>query len=126
MPWRLAADAVLVLHLAFIVFAALGALLALRTPRVLWLQIPAALWGFLVEAAGWYCPLTTLENRLRQKAGDAGYAGGFIEHYLTLLIYPPGLTRPQQGVLALLLIAVNAGVYLWLWRKHQGRSTRQR
>ena len=117
MSWRLAADAVLVLHLAFIVFAALGALLALRTPRVLFLQVPAALWGFLVEAAGWYCPLTTLENRLRQLAGDAGYAGDFIEHYLIALIYPPGLTRPQQGVLALLLIAVNAAVYLWLWRR---------
>lgn len=116
MLWRLVADAVLVLHLAFILFAALGALLAWRWPRVPWLQLPAAVWGFLVEAAGWPCPLTSIENRLRVAAGDAGYAGGFIEHYLLPLIYPPGLDRPLQGALALLLIAVNAALYLWLWR----------
>ena len=84
---RLAADAVLVFHLAFIVFALLGGLLATRWRWMVWLHLPAAGWGFFVEVTGRICPLTPLENMLREQAGSSGFSGGFVAHYLVPLIY---------------------------------------
>lgn len=118
MGFRLAADAVLVLHLAFVVFVALGGILVVFRPRLAWIHLPAAVWGALIELAGWICPLTPLENRLRAAAGTDGYAGGFIEHYLTAAIYPTGLTRPVQVVIGLAVIVWNVAVYSIAIRRH--------
>ena len=118
MSARLAADAVLFAHFLFVVFVVAGGLLVLRWPRLAWLHLPAAAWGVLIEFAGWLCPLTTLENRLRTAAGDAGYGGGFVEHYLLPVVYPAGLTRTDQFVLGGILLAVNGAIYGWLlWRR---------
>ncbi len=119
MPLRLAADAVLLLHLGFIAFVLLGGLLALRWPRAAWVHLPAAAWGVWIELSGALCPLTPLENRLRAAAGQAGYEGGFIEHYLLALIYPAGLTREVQWVLAALVVAANLAIYAWVWRRRR-------
>jgi hypothetical protein len=119
MPLRLAADAVLLLHLGFIAFVLLGGLLALRWPRAAWVHLPAAAWGVWIELSGALCPLTPLENRLRAAAGQAGYEGGFIEHYLLALIYPAGLTREVQWVLAALVVATNLAIYAWVWRRRR-------
>jgi hypothetical protein len=110
------ADAVLVLHLSFILFVVLGGLLVLRRRWLLWLHLPAVAWGILIEIMGWICPLTPLENWLRLQGGERGYAGGFIDQYLVTLIYPDGLTRELQWLLAALVLAINAAIYLWLWR----------
>ena len=120
MIYRIAADAVVLVHFAFIVFVALGALLAVRWRWVPWLHIPALLWGVLVETTGRLCPLTDLENALRTKAGQSGYRDGFIEHYLLAIIYPEGLTRGIQLALALGVIAINLTIYGWL--QHRRRS----
>lgn len=120
MIYRIAADAVVLVHFAFIVFVALGALLAVRWRWVPWLHIPALLWGVLVETTGRLCPLTDLENALRNRAGQSGYRGGFIEHYLLAIIYPEGLTREIQLALALGVIAINLTIYGWL--QHRRRS----
>jgi len=111
MPNRIAADAVLIVHFAFILFVVLGGALLLRWPRIAWLHVPAVFWAAVVEATGWICPLTPLENTLRRSAGQPGYAGDFVEQYLVALIYPEGLTRGTQMLLALLVIAVNALFY---------------
>jgi len=108
------ADLVVVTHLVFIVFVATGALAVLRWPRLAWVHIPAAVWGILIEFVGFTCPLTPLENALRQRAGESGYAGGFIEHYVARCIYPEGLTRRSQVVLGSLALGINAAVYGWL------------
>ncbi|MBL8424926.1 MAG: DUF2784 domain-containing protein, partial [Candidatus Accumulibacter phosphatis] len=79
---RLLADGIVVLHCLFIAFVVLGGVLALRWPRLAWVHLPAACWGAAIELSGWICPLTPLENRFRQAAGEAGYAGSFIDHYL--------------------------------------------
>jgi hypothetical protein len=113
MLYSLAADAVLVAHLAFIVFAAAGALLVAWRPRIAWLHLPALAWAAWIVASHGICPLTPLENALRRLAGEQGYAGGFIDHYLMPLIYPPGLTPQHQDGLALALVAVNALLYGW-------------
>jgi hypothetical protein len=105
------ADAVLVLHFAFVLFVALGGFLVLRWPRLAWLHVPVFVWGALIELTGGTCPLTPLEVALRQRAGEAGYTGGFIEHYLTSLIYPGGLTRTIQVALGVAVLAVNGLVY---------------
>lgn len=114
----LAADILVLLHLAFIVFVGLGGLLVFRWPRWAWAHVPAFAWGALIEFNGWVCPLTPWEQRLRQAAGENGYSGGFVEHYLLPLIYPAGLTREVQLMLGLLVLVVNALVYGFLfWRR---------
>jgi hypothetical protein len=119
MTYRLLADAVVVLHLAFILFVIFGGLAALRWPRLAWLHVPAAAWGALIEFGGWICPLTPLENALRERGGEAGYSGGFIDHYVTGLIYPQGLTRTMQFAAGALVLAINALVYWRLWSRRQ-------
>ena len=111
MMYRLLADVVLVAHLAFVVFVVLGGLLALKAPWAALLHLPAAAWGAYVELRGRVCPLTPLENRLRALGGEAGYDGGFIEHYLLPVLYPGGLTRGVQLALAGAVVAVNVVVY---------------
>ena len=88
MFFRLLADLVLLMHLAFVVFVVLGGVLVLRRPRLAWIHVPAAVWGVLIEYAGWVCPLTPLEILFRQRGGEEGDSGGFIEHYLTSTPYP--------------------------------------
>ena len=122
MGYRLAADAVRLLHLGFIAFAVLGGLLALRWRRAPWLHLPAVAWAAWIESSGGLCPLTPLENRLRVLAGQSGYPGGFIEHYLLPLIYPAGLTREVQLVLAGFVVLVNLAVYAWVWRRRASRA----
>jgi hypothetical protein len=117
----LAADAVVALHAGFILFALLGAALLVRWPRLVWLHLPALAWGSWIELSGGICPLTPLENDLRAAAGQQGYAGGFIDHYLTPIIYPAGLTRATQLVFAGLLIGINALLYLRFWRARRPR-----
>jgi Protein of Unknown function (DUF2784) len=117
MAYRLAADGVLLLHLGFILFAVLGAWLALRWRWLLWLQIPAAGWAVWVMASGRICPLTPLEIHLRHQAGEQGYRGGFIEHYVFGLIYPEGLTRELQMGLGAAALLANLVAYGLLWRR---------
>jgi hypothetical protein len=123
----LAADSLVVLHLAFVLFVILGGLLVYRRPRWAWVHVPAFLWGAVIEFRDWVCPLTPLEQRLRALAGEDGYTGGFVEHYILPLIYPEGLTREIQLVLGLFVLGVNAVIYgVWLWRKWRGRREQHR
>jgi hypothetical protein len=109
--YRALADLVLVVHLLFVLFVVLGGLLVLRWPAVAWLHIPAAVWGVLIEYTGWICPLTPLENSLRVRGGEAGYSGGFIQHYIQPLLYPAGLTRGTQIVLGSIALLLNLSAY---------------
>ncbi len=123
MPYRIAADLLVVLHLVFVVFVVAGGFLAWRWRRLAWVHLPAALWGAVIEFAGWICPLTPVENRFRQLAGGAGYEGGFVEHYLIPLIYPGELTLTVRVLLGGLVVVVNVLAYGgYLWRRQ--RDTR--
>ena len=125
MIYRLLADAVVVLHLGFVLFAVFGALAAFRWPRVVWIHLPALIWGAYVEFTGRVCPLTPLENWLRIKGGEAGYEAGFIEQYLLPVLYPANLTSTTQLVLGTLLVLTNLGLYGLLLR-HVQRQRRGR
>src|ERR1700751_536861 len=112
MWYRAAAALVVVIPLLFIGFVVGGVFLAWRWPRIVWVHIPAVIYGALVEFAGFTCPLTLLENDLRRRAGQAGYRGGVIAHYLVKVIYPPGLTLFMQfglGLLVLLVAVIGSG-----------------
>ena len=122
MLYRLAAEAVLLLHLAFIVFALLGAAFAARRRWLVVVHLPAAAWGFFVELTGRICPLTFAENFFRNKAGQSGYADRFIEHYLLAVIYPAGLTREVQFVLAGVVVVINVAIYAWLFYPRRASS----
>jgi hypothetical protein len=112
--YRITADLLVVLHLSFIVFVMLGGLLVFKWRRVAILHLPAVVWAVLLELNSWICPLTPWEQQLRQVAGENGYAGSFIAHYLMPVMYPPGLDEPTQLMLALAVILVNLPVYGWL------------
>lgn len=111
MPYRLAADSVLLAHLAFVAFAVLGGILVAVEPTVAWLHVPVVLWSGLVNLMGWTCPLTPVEQRLRALAGQAGYTGGFIQHYVGKAIYPGGMPRRLELVAGWSVLAGNALVY---------------
>lgn len=122
MPFSIAADAVLILHLGFILFAVFGALLVLWRRAWMFLHVPALAWAVWIEASHGICPLTPLENALRHAAGDAGYSGGFIEHYLVPLIYPPGLTDAHQTAIGWGLVGLNMLLYGAALLRHRHRS----
>lgn len=122
MIYQILADVVLVIHLLFIFFVVAGGLLALWKRWVAWLHLPAAIWGALIEFMGWYCPLTPLENDLRQLAGQSGYEGGFIEHYLLPVIYPDGLTREIQLMLGTIVVVINLAIYIYVLRTGRNRQ----
>lgn len=123
MPYRILADAVLVLHLAFVVFAVFGGLTIFKWPRLAWIHIPMASWAALVEFAGWMCPLTPLEHWLRIQAGMTPEKLSFVEQYLLPLLYPASLTRELQMILGAFVVAVNGLIYIWvLWRCSRNRA----
>jgi hypothetical protein len=121
--YRIAADGLVVLHTLFVLFVVLGGLLVLRWPRVAWLHLPAAVWGALIEFTGCICPLTPLEKSLRSAGGEAGYPGGFINHYIVPLLYPAGLDRNWQVILGTLVVVLNLAIYgRLLIRRRQGKG----
>ena len=118
MLYRVLADTILAFHLSFILFVLAGGFLALRWRWGPFVHLPAAVWGVYIELSGSICPLTPLENRLRVAAGEAGYSGGFVEHYIVPVIYPAGLTDSVQIVLAGVVVLANAVIYTAVWRRH--------
>jgi hypothetical protein len=122
MIFRILADGVVVLHALFVAFVVLGGFLALRRRAIAWLHVPAALWGALIEYAGWICPLTPLENLLRARAGSGGYSGGFVEHYVLRALYPGDLTPAVRWTLGSFVIVVNGVAYALLLRQSRRRE----
>ena len=119
----LLADLILIVHALFIVFVIFGGLIVLKWHKVLWLHIPCAIWGALIEFFGWICPLTYLENYFRQLGNVNYYEGSFIQHYLMPMIYPPGLTTDIQILLGVTVIVINLIVYCFVWRYWYDRYT---
>jgi uncharacterized protein YneF (UPF0154 family) len=122
MWYAASADLVVIVHLLFIAFVVGGAFLAWRWPWIILAHIPTVAYGALVEFVGFTCPLTLLENDLRQRAGEAGYGGGFIAHYLIKVIYPPGLTDGMQIVLGVVLLVIAIIGYWGLLRRYAKRT----
>jgi len=121
---RWGADAVLLAHAAFVAFVVLGGFAVRRWRWLAWLHLPAAAWGAAISVGGWICPLTPLEVDLRRAAGEAGYPGGFLEHYLLGVLYPEGLTRAAQVWLGLGVVAINAVAYRGLLRRPEQPAPR--
>jgi hypothetical protein len=124
MVFRFLADATVILHLAFVLFVVAGGFLVLRWPRIAWAHLPAAAWGAWVEIAGWICPLTPIENWLRQRGGQAVYTADFVDQYVLPLLYPPSLSRDTQWVLGGLVVVINAGVYFLVLRRRVASTMR--
>ena len=123
MAYRLQADMLVLVHFAFILFVLFGGFIVLWRRWVAWLHLSFAAWGTLVEFNSWVCPLTPWENALRAKAGESGYGGGFVEHYLVPLIYPIGLTPRIQVLLGFIVLAMNLAIYAYVLTRLRIRST---
>ncbi|SEM43434.1 Protein of Unknown function [Syntrophus gentianae] len=117
MIYRILADGVVTIHFGFILFVVFGGLLAIRRRWILFLHLPAAIWGALIEFQGWLCPLTTLEWKLRQVGGETAYHQSFIEHYLVPIVYPDRLTPELQAALGIAVLLINGAIYGWLIRR---------
>ena len=122
MMYHWLADVVVLIHGAFVAFVILGAFIALRWRWLVWVHLPAAIWGVLIEYAGWICPLTPLENALRARAGESGYSGDFIEHYILRALYPHGLTPATRWILGSIALVVNIIAYALLIRKFKSEK----
>ena len=123
MSERIIADGLVLIHLGFICFVVFGGILVMRWKWIGLFHLPAVVWGSLIEFQGWICPLTPLEQHFRHLAGQSGYSGGFIEHYLIPLIYPNGLTPPIQMVIGLFVIAINMIIYgRWVYHLRKARK----
>ena len=118
------ADLLVLLHFIFVLFVLFGGLLILKWRWMIWLHLPAAGWGALIEFTDWVCPLTPLEHWLRKTGGGPAYQSGFIEYYVLPLLYPAGLTGQLQVILGLLVLLLNCGVYLLVF--HRQRQSAQR
>jgi len=116
MSYNIGATLIALLHLAFILFVIFGGFAVLRWPRLMWLHIPAAVWGVLIEFFGWWCPLTKWENYFLQQAGRAGYEGGFVGHYIMPLIYPAGLTRGVEIAIGAAVLILNGAIYVRVFK----------
>ena len=114
MLYKVWADLLVLFHLGFIIFVIFGGFLVVKWRWLFLLHLPAAVWGALIEFQGWLCPLTPLEQRLRLAAGEQGYAGGFVEHYVLPVIYPQALTRDIQLSLGAFVIVINLAAYAWV------------
>lgn len=121
MIYNFLADLVVVLHGLFVLFVLLGGFLLFWKSSVAWYHIPAVFWAAGIEFLGWICPLTPLENILREKAGVAGYDTGFVEHYIVPILYPASLTRQMQINLGIIVLSINVGLYFIVW--HSLRKT---
>ena len=120
------ADLTLCLHAGFVLFVIFGGLLVLRWRWIAWLHLPAAAWGAFVEFTGWICPLTPLENWLREQGGETSYRSDFIAQYLLPMLYPGDLTRDLQWLLGTGVVVLNIAVYWWLWQTQTHRASRNR
>ena len=127
MVYGLLAELLVLVHLAFVLFVVAGGLLVLWRPSLCWIHLPAAAWGALIEFTGWICPLSPWEQALRLKAGQLGYAGGFIDHYISPILYPQWLTPGDQMALGLLVVGVNVGIYAFIgYRRARSIKARRR
>ncbi len=113
-PFGLVAGLLVAGHLACAIFAAAGGLLVLRWRHLAWLHLPAVAWAVYIEVTSGICPLTPLENQLRQRAGLDQYSGDFIARYVFPALYPEGLTEEAQFAIGFLVLAVNLAIYGWL------------
>jgi hypothetical protein len=118
------ADLIVLVHFAFVMFVVLGGLLVLWWPRMIWLHVPAVVWGVLIEFTGWICPLTPLENQLRRRHGQEPFEADFIAHYVLPALYPDGLTRSDQLFLGGLALAINAAIYTLIVRTRRRSLTK--
>jgi hypothetical protein len=125
MLYRIGADAVVIFHFCFVAFVVTGGLIVLRWRRVMWAHLPAVAWGVFVEFSHRICPLTPLENHLRELGGQSAYQGGFVDHYIMPVLYPEGLTERTQVILGSLILVINVICYaaiVYRWRASRRRA----
>src|SRR3954463_7527752 len=118
MLYRIGADAVVIFHFCFVAFVITGGLLVLRWRRVMWAHLPAVAWGVFIEFSHGLCPLTPLENHLRELGGASAYEGGFVDHYIMPVLYPEGLTPRMQVALGSMILGINLTCYCFIIYRH--------
>ena len=109
--YELFANLTLIIHLIFVLFVIFGGLLFFISSSIIYIHLPALLWGIYIELTNSVCPLTYLENWFLYKAELPNYSNDFINNYLSPIIYPEGLTNEIQIYLGISLIFINILIY---------------
>ena len=115
--YELAADLTLIVHFAFIIFVVFGGILFFITTKIIYVHLPALLWGIYIELTHSICPLTHLENWFLQKANLKTYSEGFIQNYLVPIVYPKNLTEDLQIYFSIVLVVINSIIYGFIINK---------
>ena len=115
--YELAADLILIVHFIFIIFVVFGALLFFVVKKIVFIHIPALIWGSYIELTHSICPLTYLENWFLNKANLTIYSEGFIQNYVVPIVYPTDLTKNLQIYLGITLIIINIIIYGFILNK---------
>ena len=115
--YEIAADLILIIHFTFVLFVVFGALLIFVSIKIVFIHIPAVIWGSYIELTNSICPLTYLENWFLHKANLTTYSEGFIQNYLVPIVYPMNLTKDLQIYLGIALIVLNIIVYVLIINK---------
>lgn len=121
MVYLILADLLVIVHLLFIIFVLLGGGLLVWRGSIIFVHLPAVIWAALISFKGGICPLTPLENQLRQVAGTTGYEQGFVEYYLIPIIYPSNLTANIQIMLGALVLLINLCIYCLVYYKRMAK-----
>ncbi|HUU81331.1 MAG TPA: DUF2784 domain-containing protein [Acidobacteriota bacterium] len=114
------ADLTVLLHLFWIIFLVFGIIFALKRSRWAWLHLGGLVFSLFINLLGMYCPLTYLENFLRESGGHTlGYGGSFMSHYLEMIIYPD-LPEKTIRIGEIFFVAINLFVYGILAKRYRG------
>lgn len=119
--YRLLADATMVLHFGFLGYVTLGGFIAWRWPRTIVAHVAAVAWGVLIVVFKLDCPLTGPEDYFRRKAGQQGLPDGFIDTYLTGVVYPAEHVDLVRLGVAVVVAASWAGLAITPWRRRRAR-----
>ena len=109
--YEIAANLTLIVHFVFILFVVFGALLFFVATKIVFIHIPAFIWGAYVELTHSICPLTYLENWFLHKANLTTYSEGFIQNYLVFIVYPTNLSKDLQIYLGIAIMVANMIIY---------------
>ena len=115
--YEIVANLTLIIHFAFILFVIFGALLFFASVKIIFIHVPALIWGSYIELTNSICPLTYLENWFLHKANLTTYSEGFIQNYLVPIVYPMNLTKDLQIYLGITLIVINIIIYVFIFNK---------
>ena len=123
MIYGVLADLLLLVHVTFMKFVALGGLAVMRWRWLMWVHVPCATLGAAMALSGWWWPFAGVERWLRETGAAHGYSVNLVDRYLPDWLHPAALPRSMELVIGLLVLGLNLYIYRRVFRQHRGAVT---